>query len=50
MKVVQFFKIYNFDIVQKLIWQKIEELFWKHKKDFEFKGLFVFSNAISHQI
>ena len=42
MKVVQLFKIYNFDVVQKLIWPKIKELFWKHKNDFEFNGLLSF--------
>jgi len=29
MKVVQLFKIYNFDVVQKFIWPKIQELFLK---------------------
>ena len=42
MKVGQLFKIYNFDVVQKLIWPKVKELFWKHRKDFEFNGLLSF--------
>jgi len=29
MKVVQFFKIYNFDVVQKFIWSKIQEQIFK---------------------
>jgi len=29
MKVVQLFKIYNFDVVQKFIWSKIQELILK---------------------
>jgi len=29
MKVVQLFKIYNFDVVQKFIWSKDKELFLK---------------------
>ena len=46
MKVVQLFKIYNFDVVQKLIWPKVKELFWKHRKNFEFNGLLSFPMQI----
>ena len=46
MKVVQFFKIYNFNVVQKLIWPKVKELFWKQKKDFEVNGLVSFPMQI----
>jgi len=34
MKVVQNFKIYNFDVVQKFIWPKIQELKLKSLKGF----------------
>jgi len=46
MKVVQLFKIYNFDVVQKLIWPKVGELFWKHRREFEFNGLLSFLKQI----
>jgi len=43
MKVVQNFKIYNFDVVQKFIWPKIQELKLKSLKGFWIPGNLSFS-------
>ena len=46
MKVVQLFKIYNFDVVQKFIWPKIQELKLKTLKGFWILGILSFSKQI----
>ena len=47
MKVVQLFKIYNFDVVQKFIWSKIQELIFENIRGILNSRNFVFFNAIS---
>ena len=49
MEVVQLFKIYNFDVVQKFIWPKIQELKLKTKKGIWIQRKLVFFNEISLQ-
>jgi len=49
MKVVPFFKIYNFDVVQKFIWSKDRELILKTKKRIWIQRKLVFFNEISLQ-
>ena len=46
MKVVQLFKIYNFDVVQKIIWPKIQELKLKTEKGIWILGNLSFSTQI----
>ena len=50
MKVVQFFKIYNFDVVQKIIWPTIQELKLKNIEGILNSRNFVFFKANTLQI
>jgi len=43
MKIVQLFKIYNFDVVQKFICSKIQELILKTQEGFGILGILSFS-------
>ena len=49
MKVIPFFKIYNFDVVQKFIWPNIQELKLKTLKGFWIQSKLDFFNEISLQ-